>query len=822
VIRVLSFLSVLSLFCSAAFSQTDYRLPPEPIARMMQSSAAPWFQVSPDQKSALLMHRAAMPSIEEIAVDAVEVAGLRIHPKTNGEAASRFIDDLSLVNLQTLAQSALLPSDVEWRILRTRWSPDSKQLAFTNVREDGIDLWVLSLAKPELKLVAEGLNEALSKSFQWVNENQLLVLKVLEGRGAAPVAGVPAGPVVEQSSGEVAAVRTFQNLLKTAHDEALFEYYLNAELHLLSLDSGADQVLTQGLVSSFSLSPDRRLLIVSRLHRPWSRQVAYWRFPTQTVVRNLATAEESVIHDAPLMEAVSISYDSRAPGPRGINWRRDLPATLYWVEAMDGGCADSTAQVRDAVFLLHEPFEGEAQILTSLEYRARGPYWCDAHTAILYERWHRDRLERLWLLDPTTGERRLLNERASDDAYAETGSPLFEKNDFGSWVLRKSADKTSLFFSGRGASERGVFPFLDQWNLETGERVRLWESSDPYYERLEELLEGDGERFVLRRQSATDAPNYFLLENSAASVKVAAANLPLHTEDFEMRQITHNPDPAPELAGLQKEVLEYKRADGVDLSGTLYLPPNYRRGVDAPLPTLLWVYPREFRDRKSAGRVTSSENTFSRPSGSSVLYLLTQGIAVFSGVSIPILGENDEQPNDTYIEQLIMGAEAAVACLVDAGVSDPERLAVGGHSYGAFTAANLVAHTDLFKTAICRSGAYNRSLTPFSFQGEERNFWDAQQTYLKMSPFMQAQLIDEPVLLIHGVEDSNSGTYPMQSERFYAALKGLGVQARLVMLPGEGHGCKARESIGHVLWEMCDWLDRYLVQDPLPVSPTEQ
>jgi dipeptidyl aminopeptidase/acylaminoacyl peptidase len=274
--------------------------------------------------------------------------------------------------------------------------------------------------------------------------------------------------------------------------------------------------------------------------------------------------------------------------------------------------------------------------------------------------------------------------------------------------------------------------------------------------------------------------------------------------------VTQAVDPAPTLAGMQKDVLTYKRDDGVDLSATLYLPPGYRRGVDPPLPVVFWVYPREFRSREAAGRVTSSEFTFSRPRGTSVLFLLTQGYAVLADPALPILGEGSDEPNDRYLEQLEAGARAAVEEVARLGVADTSRLAIGGHSYGAFTAANLLAHTTLFRTALCFSGAYNRTLTPFGFQGEDRSLWQAPDTYLGMSPFLTADKIKRPLLLIHGMEDPNPGTFPLQSDRFFEALKGLGATVRLVRLPAEGHGYRARESVGHVLWEMTNWCDTQL------------
>jgi dipeptidyl aminopeptidase/acylaminoacyl peptidase len=312
-------------------------------------------------------------------------------------------------------------------------------------------------------------------------------------------------------------------------------------------------------------------------------------------------------------------------------------------------------------------------------------------------------------------------------------------------------------------------------------------------ERVMAVLD-DG-RFVTRRESAKTPPNYWL-----------------HGARGRPAQLTNVQDWAPAFAGVHKEVITYERADGLPLSATVYFPPGHVPGKDEPLPAVFWAYPSEFKSRADAAQLTQTSMTFDRPYGSSHLFMLLAGYAVVDDPNIPIIGEGDAEPNDTYIEQLVSGAEAAVEAVVSRGWVHPERLVIGGHSYGAFTTANLLAHTDLFAAGIARSGAYNRTLTPFSFQGEQRSFWSATGTYMEMSPFTHAAKVDEPLLLIHGMKDSNSGTYPLQSERYYAALKGLGATVRWVQLPHEDHGYRARESVGHVLWEMIQWSDTYAVE----------
>jgi dipeptidyl aminopeptidase/acylaminoacyl peptidase len=355
-------------------------------------------------------------------------------------------------------------------------------------------------------------------------------------------------------------------------------------------------------------------------------------------------------------------------------------------------------------------------------------------------------------------------------------------------------DGASVFLSGEGASPEGDRPFLDEMNVKTHETTRLFHSQAPYYEKPVILLDPAKRLLVTQREARNVQPNYWIRNLGDGS-------------EF---QITTFPHPNPQFADVQKEMIRYTREDGVELTATLYLPAGYDAAEDGPLPMLIWAYPQEFKSADAAGQVTDSPHRFLRVTYWSPMLWLARGYGVLDDPAMPIVGEGDEEPNDTFVEQLVSSAKAAIDEVVRRGVADPERLVIGGHSYGAFMTANLLAHSDLFSAGIARSGAYNRTLTPFGFQAEERTVWQAPEVYFAMSPFMHADKINEPILLIHGEADNNSGTYPLQSERFYGALKGLGATVRLCMLPHESHGYRARESIMHMLWEMSEWMDRYV------------
>ena len=408
------------------------------------------------------------------------------------------------------------------------------------------------------------------------------------------------------------------------------------------------------------------------------------------------------------------------------------------------------------------------------------------------EYYWQDRTRRAYVLNPTAGTMEELFTVSFEDRYNDPGRPMTEANAAGRTVL--VLDGTASFWTGQGASDEGNRPFVRRLDLATGESTEVFRSEAPYYEVPVDFLGEPGTTLLTRRETVTEPPNYVARD--------------LQTGD--VRAVTAFPHPYPELAEVQKETIEYERADGVPLSATLYLPPGYDAERDGPLPTLVWAYPTEFKSAAAAGQRSDSPYQFTYVSYWGAVPFVTQGYAVLDDASFPIVGEGEDQPNDTFRQQLVMNAEAAIEAGAARGVVDPDRVAVGGHSYGAFMVGNLLAHSDLFRAGIARSGAYNRTLTPFGFQREERTFWDDPMLYFGMSPFMHAEKIDEPILLIHGDADNNPGTFTLQSERLYGALKGLGGTARLVLLPEESHGYRARESLLHMLWEEARWLDTYV------------
>ena len=779
---------------------TTYQTPPSALAALVDAPPTPDVRLGPDRTRMLLLHRPGLPGIAELAEPELRLAGLRINPANNGPSRARSANALSLQPLEggaEVREVTGLPEDA--RIRNEAWSPDGRHVAFTLDRPDRIDLFVLDVQTAEARqLTDRAVNDAFGSSpFRWVDSATVVLRAVPEDRGAAPEEQrVPEGPTVQENRGAEAPARTYQDLLEDAHDEALFEHYFESELVKVGLDGQTEGLDLRGLVANAAPSPDGRYLLVERVHRPFSYLVPAYRFPNRITVHAADGALVREVADLPLAEDVPLGFGSVPTGVRSIGWRDDAPAALHWAEAQDEGDIQAEADVRDQLFLLEAPFEDDPVAFATLPLRYSGVWWSEGAFAIVQEYLWQDRTRRVYVVRPDEpdAEPELLFDVSFEDRYNDPGYPVTVPNAYGRDVVAVADEGGSVFLTGQGASPEGNRPFLRKLDLETGETEELFRSEAPYYERVVETVNLAEREVLTLRESPTERPNYYLRD----------------LDGGEAVQVTAFPHPYPELADVQKETVQYERADGVPLTATLYLPPGYDAERDGPLPTLVWAYPREFKSADAAGQRTDSPYQFTWVSYWGAVPFVTRGYAVLDDAAMPVVGEGEEEPNDAFREQLIAGAEAAIQEGVRRGAVDPERVAIGGHSYGAFMTANLLAHSDLFRAGIARSGAYNRTLTPFGFQAEERTLWEAPEVYFAMSPFMHAEKVEAPLLMIHGDADNNSGTFPMQSERYFNALKGMGKTARLVMLPHESHGYRARESVLHMLWEQDRWLEEHV------------
>jgi dipeptidyl aminopeptidase/acylaminoacyl peptidase len=773
-------------------AQQGYQKPPQAILDVMHAPEFPHPLPSPTGDSLLLIRKERYPAVAELAAPYLKLAGLRIDPATNGPHAPPRIVGLALVSIADgrRLDVRLPPSP---RLSMPLWSPDGKRFAFMHTTAAGIELWIGQAQTGQVrKFPGLRINAAYGVPVQWLpGGKSLLCQAVPTGRGQPPVArAVPAGPTIQESQAKPGPIPTFQDLLQNAHDEDLFDYLAASQLVVLDPDAESPLPVSRPAVfRSATPSPDGRFLLVKINHRPYSYLVPAASFPADLEVWDRQGKLVRRLARLPLADQVPM--EGVPTGPRHCNWQPTAPATLVWVEALDGGDPRRRADHRDRVLVLSFPFEAKPRQLARTPERFKGVTWGEKGGLALVRDYNRDRrwqVTTLYSSENLDGPGRVIWSRSIHDKYKDPGEPVLRTLPSGQRVFRMHHG--AIFLIGKGATPAGERPFLDRMDLETLKTERLFHSAEGTYETVSAVLGDEGFPIITSHESPDEPPN-----------------LCLRTQSGRKQALTKIPNPTPQLSGITRQLVTYKRDDGVPLSFTLYLPPGYKKGER--LPALLWAYPREFVDGGTAGQVSGSPYRFLAPQGPSHLLLLLQGYAILDGASMPVVGD-PETVNNSYVEQIVSSARAAIQKADAMGVIDPGRVAVGGHSYGAFMTANLLAHSNLFKAGIARSGAYNRTLTPFGFQTERRTLWEAPELYVKVSPFLHADRIKTPLLLIHGTDDNNQGTFPIQSERMYQAIKGNGGTVRFVSLPHESHGYLARESVEHTVQEMIAWLDRFL------------
>jgi dipeptidyl aminopeptidase/acylaminoacyl peptidase len=808
--RLIQWLLISCVFaCSvpAARAQTDlkYQKPPKGIIDLVNVLPTPTVVLSPATKSEtrriLIEQYSGLPAIADLAQPELRLAGLRFNPKTNGPSRGRYITALRLQALPNGKEIAVTGLPKNPKIRYAEWSPDARKIFLVNISDAketaGLSLWIVDVATAQARqLAGTKLNGIFGEPCEWMSGSQELLCKTLaSNRGPAPSRNeIPTGPVVQENLGRVTPAHTFEDLLKNPEDELIFDYYANSRLRLISLNGTTKPVGKPGVIVSASPSPDGNYVLVSEHHHPYTYVLPFELFPERVSVINLKKGTGKQLVDKPLQDSIPNVHDAVSAGPREYDWRSDAPATIFWAEAGDGGDPQKDVPIRDTLFLLDAPFEAAARKLADLPVRYERVAWASDRLALVEERRWKDRKRLIVAVAPSAPSTPVkLFEGSFEDRYHDPGQPMEALNSAGKPVLQTTQDGRGVYFRGRGASPEGDKPFVSVMNIENGDTQRTWESAAPFFELPWNVVDAKKQTILVRRESPEKSPNFYLADADSKSFS----------------QLTFFPSPYGDSAIPTKQVLHYKRPDGVELSANLYLPPGYKP-QDGPLPTLMEAYPTEYKTKAAAGQVTGSPYEFAVLNWASPVPFVTQGYAVLQNASIPIVGEANAEPNDTYVEQLVASAKAAIDEGARLGAVDRNRVAVMGHSYGAFMTANLLAHSDLFKAGIARSGAYNRTLTPFGFQNEDRTYWQTPETYYKMSPFSFADKLKTPILLIHGEADDNSGTFPVQSERFFSALKGQGATVRFVLLPLEAHGYAGRESILHMFWEMNNWLNTYV------------
>jgi dipeptidyl aminopeptidase/acylaminoacyl peptidase len=785
----------LNLFAQDA---VNYQLPPKDIMDLALAKPTPTVSVDSKGQWMLLIERNMYPLVDELGQPEVRVAGLRINPANFSQSRQNYINNFTLKNIASGKEYKIAGLPANLLANSVSWSPNEKKFAFTNSTGSVVDLFVVDIATQKAtKVNKTALNVVLGGAFSWLDDNTLLYKTATKSPASMPKRPItPKGPTVQESYGSAAPRPTFQDMIKSPYDEQLFEFFATSQL--VKNVNGVETKINQPAIYGFvSASPDKKYLLVRTITKPFSYVVPANGFSTTVTIHDANGKLVKELAKLPSSETAPSGNDNVADVMRSIEWRDDEAATIVWCKALDGGLIKNTAEFRDAVYALPAPFTAQPKELFKTKMRYGGVTWGNSTFAIVQEMLRSKVIGRMNRWNPSTGEMELLMERSMTDLYNNPGTPVTEKNSFGRDVVIPKDGKL-LMNNTTGASPKGDLPFLAHFDLATKKNDIIWRCKEDEYEMVMEVLDRNSLTVLTRKETQTVVPNYH--------IKTLKGIVPEGG-----KQITDFKNPYPQLEGVSVQKISYKRADGVDLTGNLYLPKGYDVKKDGPLPVLMWAYPREFTNARDAAQVRGSKNTFTRIGWGGPIFWVTQGYAVLDAAEMPIVSTSaDKKPNDDFIEQLKLNARAAIDKLASMGVGDSTRVAVGGHSYGAFMTAHLLSHTNWFKAGIARSGAYNRTLTPFSFQNEDRTYWQAPQLYFDMSPFSYAQKLKTPILLVHGDTDDNTGTYPIQSERMFQALKGNGGNVRYVSLPYEAHGYRGKENILHLLWEEHMWLEKYV------------
>ncbi len=799
-LKVTLFLFLNIGFFAFAQENLTYQKPSKSILDLADYERAPTVSMDTKKENMLLLYRSTYKTLDDLNQDELRLGGLRINPVTNISSTVTYIINLKLrkVNGKEEIQVTGLPTNP--KISNILWSPNDKKILFSHTTASGVELWVLDVASAQATKLTEAIvNANLGNPFNWFLDNETILVKMLP-KDRKPLLDskkdLPTGPIISNTSGEKSQNRTYPDMLKNKNDEVNFENIITSELYKVNINGNAVLFKEAAMFAGEKISPDGNYIMLTTIQKPFSYVVPLSRFPSKSIVYDIRGKEIKTVNEVPLNEIIPKGFMAVRKGKREMTWRNDKPATLSYVVALDEGDPANKVDFRDEVFLWDAPFTTDATSLVKTPQRYSDIVWGNNNVAFVTDEWYDTRNTKTYLINPSnpSQQAKVVTDRNQQDVYSDPGIFETRKNEYNKYVL--AIEKDNAYRIGDGYTKNGQFPFIDEFNVKTLQSKRIYTSS--YKDKKEDLLEIEdfkSGKVLVQIQSKSEYPNYYF-----RNIK----------KQNSLTPITAFKNPFESIKDVSKEVIKYKRKDGLELSGTLYLPAGYDKAKKEKLPLLIWAYPAEYKDRNSAGQSTQNSNEFTFPYYGSFVYWVTKGYVVLDDAAFPIIGEGTTEPNDNFMSQLVDNAQAAIDAVDALGYINRKKVAIGGHSYGAFMTANLLTHSNLFACGIARSGAYNRTLTPFGFQSEQRNYWEVPDVYNTMSPFMNADKMKTPLLLVHGEADNNPGTFTLQTERYFQALKGLGAPARMVILPKEAHSYVAKENILHLLWEQDQFLEKYL------------
>ncbi len=707
----------------------------------------------------------------------------------------------------------------------------------------------------------------------------IVAVVVPDGRGPAPVfgnKGIADGPEVRMTESRTIPQVIHPSLLEDPFEKAELRYYTTGQLALIDVKTKTmKKIGAPGMIRSVDASPDGQYFRVTEMTEPFSYLVPATSFGS---VQELWDANGKVIaqlNKQPLREGEAAGDgDTPAAGGRGglvqpatdtgkrnISWNPVGNGLVYFESVFSaggnggggagaaapagggggrggrggrGGAAAAPAPGRGTPATRPAPtsvrymswtapygpndtkliYEGSAQLAgVAYSYDGKTMFLSDSGSVIAVRTADPSKRYNLGrgVTVPAGGGGRAGGGGGAFGGGADTsatgGRLEMKRGPNGANVVMLGSDNKTVYLSGTrspGANwnTQAPRPWVDKLDFETGKRDRVFDSPANGYDEFVSALDDDFSAYIYMHESPTVIQDAYVRDMKAGT----------------STQLTHAKDVAPEVSGAQHKRIQLTRQrDGIKFWVDLTLPADWKPGTR--LPGIIWFYPREYTAQADydRSRYTTNINKFPdtpalRPASSTKLWV-TQGNAVIEP-DCPIMGSAGKM-NDNYARDLAENLELTVNAMVDQGYIDRDHVGIGGHSYGAFSTVNALTLTSIFKAGIAGDGMYNRSLTPFGFQSERRNFFEAQSTYLEMSPFFRADKISGPLLMYHSLEDQNVGTAPISSIRMFHALQGLGKPAALFMYPYEDHSVATYQTDLDQWARWFAWFDMY-VKNPSP------
>ncbi|MCF7520097.1 prolyl oligopeptidase family serine peptidase [Pseudoalteromonas sp. L21] len=743
--------------------------------------------LSPNGEQALFLHQIRYPSIHYVSQARVQLAGLDFYSNLYSRFDTPLYSHTTLFDISNRTSIDLTPDSGV--IIDYNWSPDVKKIAYLIQNDNTINLWVYDVETQVFKRLSQvNLSASLGgRHLRWLPDSTALIVKKRNTKVHSPINELKQ-PNSLSSERQVEQGRTYQSLLKNNKLKEQFKTLALSSLVKIDLKGNVTSLTDNMLFDDFSVSPDGEYVLSSTLPKELSSYLPYKKWGRDYQVTNLKTHHQlNVLPSLNNKVNLKKAKDSVPNGARLVKWLPSEGSTLTWTEAIDNGDMSVDKKYHDNTYKLPSPFNQNKQLIHQAKWRVHNIIWGKSGAGVAQEWLYASKQAKASLISASTSANVLIEQRDYRDKFNDFGDPQTLRLPEGYEVLVE--DDSNLLFLSNGLSKEGIRPTIKTLNKTNNTRKEYFISSK---ESIELPLRVANNTLIIQTQNVQTAPQYFAILSTDMNERI-----PLLTN--KNKQYFDKPP----------TFINYKRSDGLNLSGTLHLPSNYDK-AQGKIPAVLWIYPDEFNNKKLSQQNTVKTNIFRQFDPLSPLVFLHDGIAVFESPSMPITAFDGQEPNDDFINQINLNAQAAINALEGTGLIDIDSLAVMGHSYGAFTVANLLAHTDFFKAGIARSGAYNRTLTPFGFQGEKRTLWQAKKTYIDLSPIMFADKINAPLLLIHGENDQNSGTYPLQSTRMYQALIANKKTTQLIMLPYEGHSYRAKENLTYLLKEQSAWLNKWL------------